>query len=258
MIESLHIYPIKSLPGLSVQTMILTQRGPQFDRRFMLIDDAGRFITQRQNPQMALFDLSWSVDDTFVVGHGSASIPLPFAPTDGDALKVMIWEDECIAWHISKTADEFFSDAIKTACRLVYMPETTQRAVDQRFAPGNITSFSDGYPYLILGTASLKDLTDRWGENADVRRFRPNIVLATEQPFEEDQWGETTLQGNTFSLVKPCGRCVLINVHPDTGETGKEPLRTLSTYRSKDHKVLFGQNAVWLEGDGVLKVNAKS
>jgi uncharacterized protein len=258
MIASLHIYPIKSLPGLRVDHVLLTPRGPQHDRRYMLVDKAGCFITQRHWPQMALFKLQRENNDTLVIQHGTSSLSLPFIPEGGSPVNVEVWDDRCEAMVISNEANTFFSDSLGMQCRLVYMPDSTQRATDTRYASGHITSFSDGYPYLITGTASFNDLSDKMGAHVDSRRFRPNIILQTERPFEEDEWIKKEIQDNQFALVKPCSRCILINVDPDTGEVGKEPLRTLSGYRHLGHKVWFGQNAVWLGGSGVLRVSAKS
>jgi len=171
-----------------------------------------------------------------------------------EALRVGIWDDECEAIHPSQEASEGLSDRLGVPVRLVYMPDASRRPVDPDFArQGEITSFSDGYPLLIIGHSSLDDLNARLDSPMGMERFRPNLVFTGGAPYAEDGLRRFTIAGIRFQGVKPCARCVLTTVDPLTAETGPEPLRTLSTYRTLGGKVLFGMNLLH-EGEGVLRV----
>ena len=139
-------------------------------------------------------------------------------------------------------------------CRLVHMPDETKRVVDQRYAPGDaITSFSDAYPFMIIGQASLDDLNSRLDEILPINRFRPNIVFTGGQPYEEDQTSHFTVSGIDFYGVKLCARCNIITINQENAHMGKEPTKTLAGYRKKDNKILFGQNLVH-KGVGVIAI----
>ena len=139
--------------------------------------------------------------------------------------------------------DAWFSHYLQTACRLVYMPDTTQRAVNPEYAIHNdVVSFADGYPFLLLGQASLDDLNQRLQQPVPVNRFRPNLVVSGVPPFAEDAWKTISIGATVFHVVKPCDRCVLTTVDQSTGAfAGPEPLQTLATFRLHDDKVMFGQ-----------------
>jgi len=247
-ISDLYIYPIKSLGGIRLNTATLTDRGFQHDRRWMLVDAGNQFLTQRELPQMTLLQVELR-EDGLVVRHkhtGDALI-VPFEPA-GDACTVTVWEDTCEGRHVSPQADQWFSDQLSLPCRLVYMPEATQRKVDPNYAHGEeITSFSDGFPLLMIGQASLDDLNSRLPEPLTMERFRPNIVFTGGTPFLEDEMAAFTIAGKDirFLGVKPCARCVITTVDLMTGEKGKEPLKTLSGYRRLGNKIYLGQNLLF-------------
>jgi uncharacterized protein YcbX len=134
-------------------------------------------------------------------------------------------------------------------CRLVYMPEDAQRKVDPNYAHGEeITSFSDGFPLLLIGQASLDDLNSRLSQPITMERFRPNIVFTGGIPYQEDEMATFDIAGIRFYGVKPCARCVITTIDILTGEKGKEPLKTLSKYRQRDNKLYFGQNCLHQSG----------
>jgi len=245
-ISALYIYPIKSLGGIRVNTATLTDRGFQHDRRWMLVDEHDQFLTQREYPQMTLLQVQIRKDGLWVQHkHTGDALLVPFEPA-GAACTVTVWEDSCEGSYVSPQADQWFSHQLSLPCRLVYMPETTQRKVDPNYAHGEeITSFSDGFPLLMIGQASLDDLNSRLSEPLTMERFRPNIVFTGGTPFQEDEMAAFTIAGIRFFGVKPCARCVITTVDLMTGEKGKEPLKTLSGYRRQGNKIYFGQNLLF-------------
>ncbi|QEC69803.1 MOSC domain-containing protein [Panacibacter ginsenosidivorans] len=247
-ISELYIYPVKSLGGVAVNEAKLTDRGFEHDRRWMLVDAAGKFISQREVNEMSLLRVSIT-DENLLIHHlhkqgHILSVPLH---NENDApVTVNIWDDVCEATYISKEADAWFSEILSQECRLVYMPDDTRRLVDLKYAHHNeITSFSDGYPLLIIGQASLDDLNEKLTEPLPINRFRPNIVFTGGYPFQEDDMKAFEINGINFYGVKLCARCVITTIDQQTGEKNKEPLKTLSTYRMRDNKVYFGQNLLY-------------
>jgi uncharacterized protein YcbX len=253
-ISELFIYPIKSLSGISVTNAVVTDRGLKHDRRWMLVDENNRFLTQREHTQMTLLKVQIEDNGLLVTHHIKGSVTIPFQKNSQTAQEVVIWDDTCTGVYVSDKLDSWFSEAIGIKCRLVYMPEDTRREVDQRYAPeGSITSFSDGYPFLMIGQSSLDDLNDRLTEALPMDRFRPNIVFTGGKPFAEDLMNHLHIAGIDFYGAKLCARCVMTTINQQTGAKAKEPLKTLATYRLRDKKILFGQNLIH-EGTGVIAV----
>lgn len=241
-------YPIKSLGGIQLGRAKIFEKGLEHDRRWMLIDENNAFLTQRVLPLMALFKLSRSNDSLHVDFNGD-SISFNFAAKPrGTEFRTKIWEDEVGVIETSEHLSSWFGEKLNLKCRLVAFPENNLRAVDPRYKVNDEhVSLADAYPFLIIGQSSLDDLNTRLSAPVPMNRFRPNFVFTGGQPFEEDSWRQFTIGGNRFVGVKPCARCVLTTVNQDTGEKGIEPLYTLSTYRKKENKVLFGQNLVALD-----------
>lgn len=255
-VSGLYIYPIKSLGGIAVNSALVTSRGLEHDRRFMLIDENNCFLTQRAFPQMALLQPAFANTELFVYNkkNPAEKITIPTLSPSAAKITVTIWDDTCEAQLFDKPVNEWFSRMLDIRCRLVYMPDTTNRIVDTRYAKNNeVTSFSDAYPILLIGQASLDDLNERLAIPLPMNRFRPNIVFAGGDPFYEDQLRHFSIGGIAFSGVKPCARCVLTTIDQDDATTAKEPLKTLAKYRFKNNKILFGQNLVH-EGDGIIKI----
>jgi len=225
-----------------------------------LIDENNRFFTQREFPQMALLQTSIEDDRLYVFEKNSTDkkLVLPLSPASADeTFIVRIWDDDCDAQLVSKEANEWFSKKLNCNCRLVYMPHSTRRKVDIQYAKHDeITNFSDGYPLLIIGQSSLDDLNSRLAEPLPINRFRPNLVFAGGRPFQEDDMEHFKINELDFYGVKPSARCVVTTINQETGVAGKEPLKTLSSYRSKNNKVYFGQN-VLMRGEGKIKVDDK-
>lgn len=247
-LSQIFIYPIKSLGGIALPKAQVEDRGLQYDRRWMLVDEQGQFMTQRAFAGMALLQVALGAEG-LQVSHRShknlAPLFIPFEPAGLNPVQVTVWEDSCLALEVSAEANAWFSRALGRSCRLVYMPDTSRRPVDPDYAtPGAITSFSDGFPILLIGQASLEDLNSRLSEPVGMERFRPNLVFTGGQAFEEDDWNYFCIGEHAFQGVKPCRRCVMTTIDQQTAEKGKEPLQTLSTYRQKGNKILFGQNVL--------------
>jgi uncharacterized protein YcbX len=254
-LSEIFIYPIKSLGGISISSAVVTDRGLQYDRRWMLVDEQGDFMTQRINAQMALLQVE-VVDEGLKVYHKkkNTSIVIPFQSQTEETTMVNVWSDRCRAQVVNRDVDEWFSDLLSTNCRLVYMPERTRRRVDGRYARNQeITSFSDAYPFMIIGQSSLDDLNSRLEEKLPINRFRPNFVFTGGVPFEEDSWAHFSINDILFYGVKLCARCVVTTINQDEGKAGKEPLKTLATYRMSNHKIYFGQNLLH-QGAGKIQV----
>jgi len=254
-ISQLCIYPIKSLGGISLDSAMVTDRGLQHDRRWMLIDANNRFLSQRGNAQLALFQLSITPQGLSVTYTSDASvITIPFLPVNGEVVDVTIWDDTCMAQIVSDEVNAWFTEKLNTPCRLVYMPDDSLRPTDPRYTTeGTITSFSDAYPILMIGQASLDDLNGRMAEPLPMDRFRPNVVFTGGEPFSEDTMKHISINGIDMYGVKLCARCVMTTVDQQSAKKGKEPLKTLARYRLKNNKIYFGQNLVQ-NGTGVLNV----
>lgn len=255
-ISEIFIYPIKSLAGISLSHAKLSDRGLKYDRRWMLIDQDGRFITQRKFPQMAL--LIPEIDgENMGIHHKSADIPpLTFSlePETGEFITGTVWGDECLTQRVSDNADAWFSDLLQTTCRLVYMPDQSRRPIAENHAVnGEITSLSDGVPHLIIGESSLDSLNSSLDVPVPMDRFRTNFVFTGGHPYIEDSWKKIRIGGVIFHLVTQRGRCTMTNVDQASGVAGREPFLTLSKIRNTGEKVIFGMGMVH-EGEGEIKV----
>lgn len=232
--------------GISLQESTVVEKGLVYDRRMMLVDEAGNFMTQRTNPKLALFKLSLT-EGIVTIEHKKkhTSYSLPFGSHQQTIENVTIWADLVKAYEVSQASSAWFSDQLGMTCKLVFFPEENSRQVDKAYTNGDEqVSLADGYPYLIIGQAALDDLNNRLKEPLPMNRFRPNFVFTGGAPYEEDSWKHFSIGNNRFIGVKNCIRCALPTVNQDTGEKGIEPLYTLSTYRKQGSKVLFGQNVL--------------
>jgi uncharacterized protein YcbX len=255
-VQNLYLYPIKSLGGISVPEALVEERGFRYDRRWMLVDKKGDFVTQRQHPQLALLQVSLSKTQLEVVSKGDPSQRIAFdlGLVSDQELQVSIWGDQVLARVVSAEVSRWFSDFLQMELDLVVMPESSQRKMDPRYAvQGESVSFADGMPYVIIGQASLDELNGRLSDPVGMDRFRPNLVFSGGEAYAEDQFKQLQIGEVEFQVVKPCARCVMINVDQEKGTKGKEPLATLATYRSQGSKVYFGQNAVAL-APGMVRV----
>jgi uncharacterized protein YcbX len=247
-VSELYVYPIKSARGIPLTRAQLEERGFQHDRRWMLVDAQGVFISQRELPRMALIDIGVAADGLMVSAEGTPGITIPLS-SSGESIRCRIWKDTVDTVPVGAEADQWFSAFLESSCRLVYMPDAARRVVDRDYVPEErMVGFADAFPLLIIGQGSLDQLNRKLNERGEMpvsmHRFRPNIVVAGSRPHEEDEWEQIRIGAVDVDVVKPCARCVITTVDIATGEAGKEPLRTLARYRKRGSKVMFGQNAV--------------
>ncbi|KQS31608.1 oxidoreductase [Dyadobacter sp. Leaf189] len=262
-LSEIWIYPVKSLGGIRLPEARTEERGLEYDRRWMIIDENGKFLTQRVLSKMALIDVKLTDQGLKILNRNEPEnvLTVPYLPVTQQPRTVTIWDDVVEAVTVSDEADQWLSEQFGQKLELVKMPEETERKADPRYARNDENvSFADGFPFLIISQASLDDLNSRLDAPVTMQRFRPNMVITGSTPFEEDQWKAIRIGDLEFGIVKPCARCILTTINPATAEKGAEPLKTLSTYRKVNNKILFGQNAVAKtlgtvrEGDSVLVI----
>lgn len=249
-VQDIFIYPIKSLGGIRLSEAIVEEKGFRHDRRWMLVDEAGTFITQRDHPLLALLgvELGESELKVFQKKEHNQILSIPFDLATGPEVMVTVWDDQVLAKTVHPDLDQWFSDFLGFKASLVAMPESSHRKVDHRYmVNGESVSFADGMPYLLIGQESLNDLNSRLDTPVPMNRFRPNIVFSGGTPFLEDSLRKIKIGELEFQIVKPCARCVMTTIDQESGVKGKEPLKTLSSYRTLNNKVYFGQNAVALQ-----------
>lgn len=249
-LSGLFIYPVKSLGGISLPAADLTPQGLRHDRRWLVVDAHNRFLTQREHAEMALLAVEPAYNG-FLLRHRQRPdlLPLyvPFAATPERTLFVTIWDDLVFAWRGAREADEWLSDALGRACKLVYMSDMARRDVEpdkpELNPAGTLVSFADGYPYLLVSEESLAKLNAQLAEPVPMNRFRPNLVVRGLAADAEMSWADFQIAGQPFRAVRGCARCVVTTIDQDTAQkNAAEPLRTLATYRKQGNKVLFGQN----------------
>jgi uncharacterized protein YcbX len=253
-LSALQVFPIKSLRAIAVASWEVGGRGLYLDREFMVIDEGGRFVTQREQRAMALLAPAIAGDQLIVRAPDGPPLAIPLAERSTERVAVSIWKDELLAEPVGAAADAWLSRQLGIAVRLVRFPADGHRQVDLRFArPGDAVGFADGFSFLLASEASLAEVAARLGRPLSMARFRPNLVIAGSPPFAEDGWRRIRVGAIELELRKPCARCVMVNVDPETGAAGVEPLRTLAGFRQQDGKVLFGWNLVH-RSTGALRV----
>jgi uncharacterized protein YcbX len=247
------IYPVKSLGGIRLEKAKGLGKGLQHDRRWMLVDGAGQFLTQRDYPEMALFKLAIQDGELSITFRRNEKIlaTTSFMITPSNSKTWMfarIWDDDVSVSEVSGEISQWFSQHLGITCKLVRFPEESPRPVNPSFAVNKEhVSLADGYPFLIIGQSSLDDLNRRLSLPLPMNRFRPNFVFTGGEPYEEDEWKTFSIGGNKFCAVKKSARCTIPTVNQDTAEKSAEPLRTLSEYRNVSHNVYFGQNLVAID-----------
>jgi uncharacterized protein YcbX len=241
---ALYIHPIKSCAGIAVAEARVTAEGLEHDRRWMIVDETGLMVSQRKYPEMALLHTRIEDGAIVVTRRDLPPLTLPFFYDDGPRIEIEVWRHRGPAvWH--EAGSRWFATALGRDVRLVCLPPSIIRPITPEYnTHGETVSFADDFPYLVTSASSLADLNTRSNFPVDARRFRPNLVIAGAAPWAEDEWRVLRVGGLRFRLVKPCARCAIPSVDPDSGRTSKEPLRTLATFRQRDNKVYFGINAV--------------
>jgi uncharacterized protein YcbX len=257
-LSQIWIYPVKSLGGIQLQTAEFSGKGLLFDRRWMLIDVDGVFLTQRAHPEMSLFKVSLTGDRmTIIFKNGEGPHPstnFGVGQVSQAAITAQIWSDEVTVNEVHPGISAWFSAHLGISCRLVCFPEENPRPLDAGDRLNNEhVSLADAYPFLLIGQASLDDLNKRLDDPVPMNRFRPNFVVSGALPYEEDSWNNLSIGENKFVAVKKCARCTVPGINQDTGEKGQEPVRTLARYRTVGNKIYFGEHLVGL-GHGIVTV----
>lgn len=253
-LSQLRIHPVKSCAGIELESADTSPFGLQYDRRWMMVDENGVMRTQRKHARMCLIQpelhngqlsLNAPAMDELTVDQATTARSVP--------VTVTVWKDQCSALDCGDEAAAWLSEFMRLPTRLVYFPENEIRQVDLNYAqPGDITAFSDGFPYLLISQASLDALNSRLQSPVEMRRFRPNLVVEGCEAFAEDQWQTLQIGDVQFRRVKACGRCVIPSIDPDTAEKQPEVIKTLADFRTTDNRILFGQNLT-ASGQGLLR-----
>lgn len=267
-IEKLNIYPVKSLQGISLQQAELTVRGFRYDRNWMITDQDGRFLTQREVPSFATIQVDLMDNGLRLTAKSGEQLDIPFDGKNREIREAEIWGDQCKAFDEGDLVSDWLTDFIGTVkgsrLRLVRIHDGFRRNVDPdhlKKGEDPHTAFADGYPYLITSVSSLNRLNNKLIESgADevpMDRFRPNIVIGGTEPFAENRLEELASEDGSYrlGLRKPCKRCKVTTVDQKAGTISNpaEPLRTLTEMRTVPelHGAYFGQNAILLSAEGV-------
>lgn len=240
-LTGLHVYPVKSCGGFRAGSWDVDEFGLRLDRRWMVVNERGHFHTQRTRPRLGQVRTALSGQTLTLEAPGMESIAV--APGGGDTLAVGIWDDVCVAEQCERHASEWMSDLLGETAQLVYMPDATRRITRRRReASFGRVGFQDAYPFLLIGSASLDDLNARLDTPLPMNRFRPNLVIGGGGAYAEDTWNGCRIGEVDLLVTKPCARCKIPTIDQETGEAGKEPLRTLALYRRVGDGVTFGVN----------------
>ncbi len=245
-LSGLFQYPLKSARGRALDTADVGPRGLAGDRRWMLVDDSGKFLSQREHGVMALIDIQPLGDERWQLQAPGQPV-LQLQRPESACRPVRVWSDDTEGQPADAAANAWFSTVLGQPVTAVYMPERVTRAVDARYAQaGDTVSYADGFPLLLIGESSLADLNARLRRPVSMRNFRPNLVVRGAPAFAEDDWQHIRIGDCLFDVVKPCSRCVLTTRDPDSGDADpdREPLRTLASYRRREGGVMFGQNLI--------------
>ncbi|HLT90407.1 MAG TPA: MOSC domain-containing protein [Woeseiaceae bacterium] len=248
-------YPIKSTAGEALERAQVGFLGIDHDRRYMVARPDGRFLTARQYPGLQRVVARPIAGGLRITHPERGEIVAREAEFTAEPLDTAVWGDEFAALTTTAALDEWFSGVLGTDVRLLWLGHETKRF---RAKVGRALSFADGYPLMLISQASLDDLNTRTDRVHRMSQFRPNLVVAGSEPFAEDGWSRIRIGKLELTVAKPCSRCVMVTVDPETGKflPGREPLTTLGRYRrGADREVYFGQNLVPL-ADGELELGA--
>lgn len=251
-ITSLHVYPIKALKGVSLDSVELTDMGIALDRQWMLIDESNRAVTQREMPILAKYEVSIYAEYIGVaIGNQHLLIPKVSEATEKAICRLFDHELEGIVE--SDDINQWFSEQLGKPIRLVRKSPESPRYVKNN--DGYKVQFSDGDQYLFIGESSMNQLNAKLDKSLDINRFRANVIFSGGTAHDEDNWSTLKIGESRFSFHKKCNRCKVTTIDQETSDVGQEPLKTLSTYRMTDKKIQFGAYFK-LEGEqtGQIKV----
>jgi uncharacterized protein YcbX len=251
-LSGLFVYPLKSARGVALERARVDPRGIEHDRRWMVVDERGGFVSQRTHPRLAL--VTTALDGAALRLFAPDLPDLEVLPPGGGPLvPVRVWNDDVAARPAPAAASAWVSEHLRERCTLVHLPDAAERRVGAAFRPASLVSFADAFPFLLLSEASLAELNRRLVAPVSMDRFRPNLVVSGCAPHAEDSWPRIRIGAVGFTVAKPCARCVVVTTDQSTGERHREPLATLSTYRLHGGMIMFGQNLIH-EREGELAV----
>ncbi len=280
-VSSLHIYPIKSTAGINIPQTKVEELGLAFDRRFIISDPSGQFITARTEPKLCLVQTNLIEQGLELTAPNMLTLTLSYEEFTNQYQKVTVWGDEVDGQLCSNGANAWFSEYLQRPCKLLFFGQGSNRERKPNTDNSRKLAFADGYPLLLISQASLDDLNSRLVnkqlDNADLAiegqqktvsmtQFRPNIVIDNCLPFAEDGWQHIRIGEVEFKVSKPCERCIFTTVDPQSGEKHpqQQPLRTLKSFRqTQNGEVLFGQNLIALnsgqiyQGDELTIISTK-
>ena len=264
-ISRIFVYPIKSCAAVELKESLLIETGLEFDRAWMVVDESGEFLSQRELPRMALIQPKLKQYELVLRAPGMLSLHIALDSVE-KACQVKVWDDTCAAFDMGDVAAQWFTDFLMQErpiglapmkLRLVRFDPDFKRQSSMKWTQGQeaLNQFSDGYPLLVASEASLAELNARLSrgghETVGIERFRPNIVLAGLQAHDEDRTAALNISGAssgfTLKLVKPCPRCPIPEVNPATGEINPEVSQILRSYRQESRvggAITFGMNAI--------------
>lgn len=245
-VTRLRVYPVKGTRGIDLEAMEFDQLGPRFDRRWMIVTPDGEFVSQRGTPQLATIRPRLENGSLALEAPGAETLTVPVDPDGGGSVRVRIHGTTADARTVGAEADAWLSSVLGGQFRLVFMRNQDARATDPEYAAGHRVGFADGFPVLLVSESSVDELSRRVGRPLPVERFRPNIVVTSDSPHDEDRWQRFAIGGLAFEGVKLCARCKVTTVDQDSGvrDPSSEPLRTLAFYRRIESHVYFGVNVV--------------
>lgn len=250
-VSNLYIYPIKSTMGISLPQANIDELGLAFDRRFVISDNSGQFITARTEPTLCLVTTVLTAAGMELSAPNMTTLVLSYQEFSNQYQNVIVWDDEIAAQLCSTEANSWFSEYLQRPCQLLYFGEASTREKGLKTDKARKLAFADGYPLLLISQASLDDLNQRLladnQKTVSMAQFRPNIVVDNCLPFAEDGWQYIRIGDMEFKVSKPCERCIFTTVNPENGikDAQQQPLSTLKTYRQTSNgEVLFGQNLI--------------
>lgn len=265
-VAELSVYPIKGCRGIALSRATVGERGllarddaaSVGDREWMIVAANGTFVTQRSHPGLALIEPRLADASLALAAPGKPPLAVPLASPSGSRREVVVWDDRVAAFDEGPEAAQWISEFLGEDLRLVRFDPAARRLCNPHYAQGSgaHTAFADGYPVLVIGAASLDDLNARLAARGHaalpMNRFRPNVVLAGLEPYDEDHVDTLVSADVSLRLVKPCTRCRVTTTDQATAEVGSEPLVTLARYRNNPDLggVTFGMNAIIVSGVG--------
>jgi len=251
-LSGIFIYPIKGLAGISLQEASLSQTGFLYDRNWMLVDEKFQFISQRSHAQLALIKPTILGSKIFLT-YKQSSISFDVIEQIDGGFKVNVWEDFPFAFTVSHLVNQWFSEILQQPVQLVKLKPETRFLSDKYAAIPAEVAFSDAFPFLLISEASLQFLNQKLETPVLMNRFRPNLVMSGGKPHDEDKLKQFSIGEFSFVGAKPCARCSVTTINQESAEQGKEPLKTLATYRTHNNAILFGMNVFSLNKNGTIK-----